>query len=82
MRLFVLMGQRKERYRGEYAPEALACMDEVGQEDNPDYLNDKKVECDFAKEFERTEIIVIDVDSKAIMQRLRPEDSVIAATVV
>lgn len=29
---------------GEYAPEALACMDDEGQSVNPDYLASKKAE--------------------------------------
>lgn len=38
MKLYVLFAQRKESYEGEYSPEALACMEDVGNDINPDYL--------------------------------------------
>lgn len=34
MKLFVLFGQRKESYEGEYAPEALLVWDEYMVDDN------------------------------------------------
>jgi hypothetical protein len=41
MRLYVIFGQRKERYEGELAPEALDVMDEYCNDDNPSWLPDK-----------------------------------------
>lgn len=81
MKIFVLMGQRKENYPGEFAPEVLACIDEVGQDNNPDYLDGEKVKCDVSRDFERTEIIALTADTKAIMARLRPTGISIEATV-
>lgn len=34
MKLHILFGQRKERYEGEHAPEALVCWDEYSVEEN------------------------------------------------
>lgn len=82
MKIFILMGQRKENYPGEYAPEALACMDEVGQDDNPDYLEGEKAKADASGDFERTEIIALQADSRAIMKILRPAEQVVDASVV
>ena len=36
MKLFILFGQRKQRYDGEYAPEALLCWDEFSVDANPE----------------------------------------------
>lgn len=41
MKLYVLFAQRHEAYEGEYTPEALACMDDVGNNENPGYLVDE-----------------------------------------
>ena len=41
MKLYVLFAQRKESYEGEYAPEALECIDDVGNDDNPAWLISK-----------------------------------------
>lgn len=81
MDLFVLMGQRKEAYPGEYAPEALECMDECGYEENAEWLHTKKAEADATGEFERTEIIRLAVDGKAIISILRPTTKAIPASV-
>lgn len=35
MILYVLFGQRKESYEGQYAPEVLACWDEFSADENP-----------------------------------------------
>lgn len=38
MNLYIIFGQRKERYAGQYAPEALGIIDEDGYDENPDWL--------------------------------------------
>jgi len=42
MNIECLFVQRKERYEGQYSPELIAAIDEYGNDDNPDYLNDKE----------------------------------------
>lgn len=48
MEIRCLFAQRKCSYEGQYAPELLAAIDEYGDEENPDYLNEeqKKAEKD------------------------------------
>lgn len=41
MNLYIIFGQRIERYPGEYAPEALEVMDEYGMEENGQWLEEK-----------------------------------------
>lgn len=41
MKIYVLFGQREERYEGQYAPEAMEIMDEFGYDENPQYLHRK-----------------------------------------
>ena len=41
MRLYVIFAQRVERYEGEYTPEAMECMDEIGWDENSEWLLDK-----------------------------------------
>lgn len=82
MKIFVLMGQRNESYVGEYAPEALACMDEYGDSENPDFLREAKVRADESGEFESTTILPLEVDSNEVMGRLRPQGVPVNATIV
>lgn len=82
MKIFVLMAQRKESYPGQYAPEALACMDEFGESDNPEYLTEERSKADGSKEFESTAIVVLEVSDAAIMAALRPATQTIPAAVV
>lgn len=82
MKLFVLFGQRKCDYPGQYALEALACMDEVGQSDNPDYLDGEHAKYEQSGEFERLSIVKLSVSEKDVRRVLYPEQQAIAASVV
>ncbi|SER93935.1 hypothetical protein SAMN04244573_04616 [Azotobacter beijerinckii] len=57
IKLFVLFGQRKCDYSGQYALEALACMDEIGHSDNPDYLEGEYAKHEQSGEFDRLSIV-------------------------
>lgn len=72
MQLHVLMAQREEAYPGEYAPEALDVIDEIGHSDNPDFLERRAKEARETGEFESVAIITIEVDGDAVMAQLRP----------
>lgn len=72
MKLYILFGQRIERYPGEYAPEALEVMDEYGMEESPEYLDDKMKEFSKTEEFESLAIVPLAVDQSSIMKILRP----------
>lgn len=82
MKIHILMGQRKEGYPGEYAPEALACLDENGHSDNPEYLAAEKAKADASGDFENTVIVTLKTNGAAIMELLRPAEKVLAAAVV
>lgn len=82
MKLHVLYGQRKCRYPGEYALEALACMDDVGNSDNPDYLEGELAKYEASDEFERLRVITLSLSESAVMGVLFPELQAIPTTVL
>lgn len=82
MKLYVVMAQRKERYEGEYAPEALAVIAEYGNDDNPDYLRDEVAQSRASDEFTAVEIVALEVSDDALMAALFPSRKAIPATVV
>lgn len=82
MKLFVIYAQRKERYAGEYAPEVLAAIDEVGNDENPDYLISEKAKAVATGEFESVVLIPFEVNGAQIMARLRPSQKPLPATIV
>lgn len=82
MKLFVLFGQRKCSYPCEFAMEALACMDENGQSDNPDYLEGEHAKYELSSEFDRLSIVELSVSEKDVRRVLYPEQQAISATVV
>lgn len=82
MLLYVLFGQRKCDYPGQYSMEALACMDEIGQSDNPEYLEGELAKYDQSGEFDRLSIVGLSVSEEAIRNVLYPERKPIVASVV
>ena len=82
MDLFVLIGQRKERYEGEYTPEALAVIDEYGDSENPDYMRDELHKYTKIGDFSALSILHLSVSDDAINKALFPAAEVIAAEVV
>lgn len=72
MILKVLMGQRKESYPGEYAPEALEVMTEYDFSENESWILDKFDEQKKEKHWENLRIIDVKIDDKALMNILRP----------
>lgn len=81
MKLYVLFAQRKERYPGEYAPEALHCIDEYGAEENPSFLLEIKSDSLASDEFSAVEIITLDFDGAKVHSILNPTQEVIAASI-
>lgn len=57
MDLYVIFGQRREGYPGEFAVEALDLMDEYGYDDNAEWLTDKVKEYRLSNEFIAVEIV-------------------------
>lgn len=79
--IHVLLGQRKERYKGEYGLEALTCMTEHDQENNPDYLPEQLEKYEATHEFDALAVVRLQVDEDAIRRVLFPADTPVAATV-
>ena len=44
MKIICLFAQRKCQYEGQYAPELMDAIDENGDADNPDFLNEEEGE--------------------------------------
>lgn len=82
MDLFVLIGQRKEKYEGEYSPEALAVIDEHGDSENPDYMRDELRKQTESGDFSALTVLHLSVSSEAINKALFPAAEVIRAEVV
>lgn len=82
MKLFVLLGQRIERYPGQYGLEALAVMTEYDTDANPEYLPEQKRRYDGVGEFTKTEIITLSVDEKLVREVLFPVSSTVIPTTV
>ncbi len=73
MKLYVMFGQRKESYPGEYAPEALLCWDEFCVDENPQGFEDAcaAAEQEATKnDIVRTKIMAINVDGHKISRLL------------
>lgn len=81
MTIECLFGQRICRYEGEYAPELLAAMDDVGYDENPDYLHDKEKEYRDSGEFSFLKRISIGVSQKEFDAVFFPKDVQITGTV-
>jgi hypothetical protein len=81
MKLYVLYGQRKCSYSGEYAPEALTCIDENGESDNPDYLVEQKAEYEASGEFDSLAVVEMDFDGQVVEDALAPKAAKVQAKV-
>lgn len=82
MKFHVLYAQRKERYKGEYAPEVLAAIDENGQSDNPEYMLDRKLKAIATNEFESVVVVTMEVNGVKVMEMLRPAKHVLDAQII
>jgi hypothetical protein len=77
--LFVLMGQRRQSYTGEYLPEALEVCDGGTIEENPEWI---KTKLEYHKnrkmmghlEFESVAIVQVQVSQKDILKILYPNN--------
>lgn len=82
MDLYVLMGQRKERYEGEYGMEALAVASEADMDGNPEYMGDQMQEHRDSGEFDALAIVTLKVSGDAVRAALYPNLEPIKAVVV
>ena len=82
MDFLILVGQRKQRYEGEYLPEALEVIDANGNDENPDFLIDKRDEYERTEEFDSLAVVRIRVSGAAITEALHPTNKAIGGLVV
>ena len=66
MKLYVLFGQPKERYEGEFAPEPCLCWSEFEADENPDGFEEACTQARQNKEFQAFVLTTVKVDSDAI----------------
>lgn len=82
MKLFILFGQRKEDYAGQFGVEALYCASEYDMDENSEYLYKKKEMQQINKDFESLEIITLEVNEAEIEAMLRPKHETVQAKIV
>jgi hypothetical protein len=83
MKIHLLVGQRKESYAGEFAPEVLEAIDEFGNCENAgEWLQGKMKEYRVDASFEALVIVTLEVPTLKILERLRPNNEPIVAEVV
>lgn len=61
MRVHILFGQRKERYAGEYAPEALVVADEFTMDENPEWMEEQVKEHEKNTDYVALRVFEIDL---------------------
>lgn len=81
MKLHIIFGQRKCRYEGEYAPEALDIADEYTMDENPAWLEERLAEHRKDDSFQSVEVLVVRVPDKAIADLLTPKAPEVDASV-
>lgn len=82
MDFLILVGQRKQRYDGEFAPEALEVIDDIGDGDNPDFLIEKRKQHHGSGDFESIATVRVRVPSEAIARALKPARTAIVGEVM
>jgi hypothetical protein len=79
MDILVLFAQRKCRYNGEYAPEALEVISEHGNDENPDFMAEEYAKAVATGEFTSVQIIRMNIKDAVLDNALFPS---VEATVV
>lgn len=72
MDLYILFGQRKVRYEGEYAPEALEVITEYGNDENPDFMLEEQEKAIQSGEFTNVQVLRIYVNDRALDNAMNP----------
>lgn len=70
MNVYILFGQRKCDYPGQYAPEALEVMDEFAHDENGEWLDEKLAEAEKTGEFTAVRIIRVELGSLEAIREL------------
>lgn len=81
MNIYVLFGHRKEKYEGEFAPEALAVASQFTMEENPEFMRCRVERHRDSKEFAGLEVVKIAISCEDVMQQLYPKQQTIIGKV-
>ena len=76
MRIYMLWGQRKGSYPGQYAPELLASIEEHGNDDNPDYLLGEEKKYRDSYEFESIVVAQAVIPDEFLKMVLFPKNEI------
>lgn len=84
MHLHVWFIQRKERYPGQYAPEARLVADEFTMEESPEYLSEaiEKEKKLIGDDIAGDAVVVLDVHQQSIRNRCLRASSVLRVDIV
>jgi hypothetical protein len=63
MKIFCLFAQRNCLYDGQYEPELLAAIDDIGNDENPEYLDSEESEAKNSGEFSLIRRITISIST-------------------
>lgn len=74
MKLYVIFGQRKENYEGQYAPEALEVINEYANDDNPTWLGDKFREIQKQEDMKSVKIVTVVINNKNLSDIMNPKN--------
>lgn len=82
MNILILIGQRKCRYEGEYAPEALDAIDEYGNDDDPEFMANAMERANDSKEFDSLAVIKVRIVDSEVSRALNPPQKLIEGVVI
>jgi hypothetical protein len=74
MKIICLFGQREESYPGQYAPELLDAIDDIGDMDNADYLNEAEEKYKGYGEFTILKRITVLIPEEEFKAAFYPKD--------
>jgi len=80
MNILVLIGQRTVSYPGQYTPEALSVIDELGNDDNPDYMKEEYER--YKDDFDALKVITISINDGELDEELYPSSKILNASII
>jgi len=73
MKIYLLIGQRKCSYPGQYAPELLDSIDSLSLDENSDFLTEREAYHRDSEEFSKVAWCTVHVNDKAVDKLLKIE---------
>lgn len=82
MKIYVLFGQRKCDYPGQYAIEALQTIDEYAYFDSREWMDEQISTYQESSEFDSLALVPIELPKAAIVRALYPAEQTVEGKVV